>query len=747
MTVTAGQNLDELFDDPWYQGSSSSSTLVPAVLQVSIDGHPYIITPKEYTRITVPIQRQSTDESVEPGEQTLNVAGAWRRAQDNWFLGAGQEYLDNRFSFMSVYVHSGETPSVRTRFWRSKGVNPWTEGSLNLLPEYHKVHTTGASPIVCAVGTDLFVWDGTHLYVSDNPTATTPTFTAVTAPGGGTWPTVQSMTTDGANLYLALGSHGVAEVPAGETAASVMRLPAPTPTGGAHGTTGSTHYTYWVVAVDANGFKSLVSTKVAITDGNATLSTANYNEIGWTAIEGAVSYDVLKGTTGHSIATGLTTTSFTDDGSSSTKSYTAPTSTTDNCQATFVSYGNSFLIAGAGPLLASVGANGATTLVMKHFNPSFTWDAGCGSPVAIYAAGHAGNISELYGIQLSTQTYALGAPYIAGQVPYGEVIHDLCYYQGLVIMATSQGVRAAQDTQSNGHLTNGPVITDLGESLCLVPYGAYVWFGLTAFNEDDGIWSGTGVSSGTGRLFLSEFSSTLLPAYTSDVLASDGVTGKATSVTVCQGTIFFAIETGGVWGPDGNVVEEGYLESGWVRYGTIETKILVATDVRHDALKAGQSVQIEVVPFSQPSFSTAASAQVGSTGPATTVSAGYYVGESFQIIPVLRRGTTATVGPVLHRWTCRAQVISIRQDQIIVPILWYEEVRNPAGDGVVVSMDLQSEWQFLKALEKSGRAFLYKEGGLTYTVQVDQVNVKPTKWNGDRTMLEGLLLVKLLTLN
>lgn len=89
------------------------------------------------------------------------------------------------------------------------------------------------------------------------------------------------------------------------------------------GATGSSSYTYYIVANDGNGGKTLVSAGTTIATANATLSASNYNKITWSAIPGAQSYDVLKADTGHSIALGVTGTSFNDTGVSSS-AYTAP---------------------------------------------------------------------------------------------------------------------------------------------------------------------------------------------------------------------------------------------------------------------------------------------------------------------------------------------------------------------------------------------------------------------------------------
>lgn len=98
------------------------------------------------------------------------------------------------------------------------------------------------------------------------------------------------------------------------------------------GTTGSTTYTYYIVATDAWGNKTLVSPAGTTTTGNATLSSTNYNTISWQPVQGAVSYDVLKGNTSTALATGVTGTSINDTGQS-TSTYTAPTSNTTGIKA------------------------------------------------------------------------------------------------------------------------------------------------------------------------------------------------------------------------------------------------------------------------------------------------------------------------------------------------------------------------------------------------------------------------------
>lgn len=69
------------------------------------------------------------------------------------------------------------------------------------------------------------------------------------------------------------------------------------PTVAAQGTTGSTTWAYKVTAFSDTG-ETLASTATQITDGNATLSNDNYNEITWSTVTGAVAYGVYRTTAG-----------------------------------------------------------------------------------------------------------------------------------------------------------------------------------------------------------------------------------------------------------------------------------------------------------------------------------------------------------------------------------------------------------------------------------------------------------------
>ncbi|HET9174671.1 MAG TPA: hypothetical protein VFN56_05355 [Candidatus Saccharimonadales bacterium] len=104
--------------------------------------------------------------------------------------------------------------------------------------------------------------------------------------------------------------------PVGVTASLLNAVSTPTVT--PSGTTGSTNYSYSVVAITGSGLLSAPSTAGTTSTGNATLSTSSTNSISWSAVSGAIGYNVYRTVAGGSSPTttgfiGYTTgTSFSD---------------------------------------------------------------------------------------------------------------------------------------------------------------------------------------------------------------------------------------------------------------------------------------------------------------------------------------------------------------------------------------------------------------------------------------------------
>ena len=179
-----------------YYTGTGTSTLVPEIFPVAINGRPYMVDVKsgEYNRQFDQRVRDSQDTSTAPGESAINPQGLWRRGQNSWHYGAAQKYADI-------------ADSQDFRFYKSKGVNPWTKGQLTLL------NATKLALSSAATSQHMVVQDG-RVYISLNgdvkfttdPYVASPTWTDCTGEPGGT---CQAMATDGTNIFLAFPNDGV----------------------------------------------------------------------------------------------------------------------------------------------------------------------------------------------------------------------------------------------------------------------------------------------------------------------------------------------------------------------------------------------------------------------------------------------------------------------------------------------------------------------------------------------------------
>ena len=141
-------------------------------LPVELDGVAYLVDTTQYARTTVPALREQRDTSKEPGENTLDTSGAWTRSQTDWSYGAGQTHFDL-------------DDSDRRRFHTSSGVNPWSKGSITLLPiTEQKKSASSTNQKVRRVGSYLYFIDAETVCYTSGPTSAPATWQSFTARAG-----------------------------------------------------------------------------------------------------------------------------------------------------------------------------------------------------------------------------------------------------------------------------------------------------------------------------------------------------------------------------------------------------------------------------------------------------------------------------------------------------------------------------------------------------------------------------------
>ena len=215
---------------PTFFTGTGTTSLVPDVFPVAINGRPYLIDSRSnrFTRQFDQRVRDSQDNSTAPGESAISPQGLWRRGQMSWHLGAGQKYAD-------------DAAAQDYRFYKSKGVNPWVKGQLTLLNGTKlSLSTSSTNLFLCTVrasgGTEyLYVADGNTLKYTTDPYASSPTWTSVTtgAPAG---VAISGLETNGVNVFIGYTSNDIYYTTPGGSSVSAFY-----PTSG---TTGQTYTSF-----------------------------------------------------------------------------------------------------------------------------------------------------------------------------------------------------------------------------------------------------------------------------------------------------------------------------------------------------------------------------------------------------------------------------------------------------------------------------------------------------------------------
>jgi hypothetical protein len=204
--------------EPRLPSPYNASGLVPDIFDCSLDGRPYMIDEsqpfyRQHRRQLEPIIRTQADTSPEPGEQTLDPNGLWRRSFEDWRMGMGQRYLDRQGSLDNSY------------FW-SKGLNTLQNAwELHMLPGTIVSHAS--------TGTNLqLLWAAAYMYIVDGANLYYSPISAISRGQTVTWATIaglpgtniSSACTDGYLVYLACGAQGVWTVGPGGASAGVHQL-------------------------------------------------------------------------------------------------------------------------------------------------------------------------------------------------------------------------------------------------------------------------------------------------------------------------------------------------------------------------------------------------------------------------------------------------------------------------------------------------------------------------------------------
>jgi len=236
-----------------------------------------------------------------------------------------------------------------------------------------------------------------------------------------------------------------------------------------------------------------------------------------------------------------------------------------------------YQLVGTGPTLP-------TGAIYTHPNTNWTWTSIAEGPTAIYASGYAGTTSAIFRISLNTDGTlpALTSAVTAADFPDEEHVTSIATYLGkYMLIGTNRGIRVGLiDTAGNisyGGLTFKQKTNDHISGFAFEDKFAYA----TVTQDIDG-------KSGLIRIDLSAPNSDGLYPYANDLASPD--TGNCNGVAFIgeTGRLAFVVEgTGMYFEHPTQLTTTGYIDTGAIRYNTIEKKHFKLIKVRPTAPFAG----------------------------------------------------------------------------------------------------------------------------------------------------------------
>jgi hypothetical protein len=333
--------------------------------------------------------------------------------------------------------------------------------------------------------------------------------------------------------------------------------------------------------------------------------------------------------------------------------------------------------------MPTTGGGGALpSPVYTHPNTSWVWTSIAEGGSAIYAAGYSGSNSAIYKFILDNTGAmpTLTSGIIAAIVPDGEIIHNIyVHLMSYIAMGTNKGVRIGTIDNANGNITYGPLLIHTEQPVRgFAAHNSYIYASTSFAAADEGA-----AYPGVYAIDLSNEIDNLRFAYSTHVYADDLTTG--TILDVChlgrtdQLAFIVASNTSSVTTTAdlglyvqsaSELYPSGWVQTGYIRYNTLEQKNFKRVVGRGDFSKGSMSIAARDLLgnlFDVNSYDAA----IGSPESAITqpIGAQDALGLRFTLY---RNSTDTTTGPVFKGYQLKAVPASPRERIIKVPLMNYD---------------------------------------------------------------------------
>lgn len=346
-----------------------------------------------------------------------------------------------------------------------------------------------------------------------------------------------------------------------------------------------------------------------------------------------------------------------------------------------------------------------------HPDPSWRWKSITDGPTAIYIAGDAGTTSEIH--KFTATDTGGGTPVltwagVTATMPAGETIRDIYSYVGSFVgIATNKGFRVG-DIDQNGDISYGPLLFEpAGGCTGIVGHDRFMWTGSTNAHEG---------SSGLFRVDLGsviqeQTTRAVRYAYARDIYLDDEPSA-VTSLTMFGSSdrkVFAIDQTGSVREEATELVPEGTLDTGRIRFNTEEPKLYKFFSIRTPSPLTGNLAvtvlsegggEIPYITYSPTAPSATRDVAISTpSGPQNWMALRF----------TLSRGADTALGGVLNGWQVKVLPGSIRQRIITQVFQLFEEETDRGGQRIGYDGYVRDRLELFKASARAGDVVLYQE--------------------------------------
>lgn len=360
--------------------------------------------------------------------------------------------------------------------------------------------------------------------------------------------------------------------------------------------------------------------------------------------------------------------------------------------------------------------NGSTTLPI-----GFRFMGVTESTNAIYIGGFSGDEGAVFKITVDG-TGALSTMVTTVILPRSEILTAIYGYLGAYVMiGTNRGVRVGI-VDSEGNITYGPLVFEAtGNVYAFAAANNYVWAGVNA---------GVGGQSGLIRINLGAPLTNGGYAYATD-LAAPGITGAVWSLAIFNnGRKAFTVEDSGLWLEHAtDLVDSGTIETGLIRFDTLENKAWKRLRLRHPEILQGDIQIARVKETVSNALTTIAEGNIEQYDyDLALVFADVSPDAAFRF-NLYRNTSDATTGAVMYGYSAKALPTPTRARVIQIPILVFDKETDKLGNILGYDGYARQRLSALETVEGAGETVIIQDftaGGEPIEAIIEQVTFTRT---------------------